>query len=1151
MEDGLKRKRMEGSLYKQKNNKKMIRRIKILMGVLLMVWISVPTMGQDIRTEETKVADILTQFPAESIQQTDKLMEEITGMGEEGILRFCRLIVSPGTGNDIQARYALGSLARYAGAPGNERIKGEVENAFLKSLELSSDREIKAFFIRKLGVFGGDATAEAMKEYLETKDLYSPALFALTFAGTEKAKSIILSSLPDKSADQQVETIKDLGKLEYLQAESVLISMAKDPGTNEDVKKQIYSSLAKLGMEESEATLNTAARNAGYSSDKTEAMNAYLEYARKIGEKGEKKISKSICINVLKKCTNSDQLVYRSAALEIYSQLEKRECIKLLIKEFTGNEDKSYRNAVLCISGENMTDESKESWCGIFREVSAERQQELLDFLSFYPGKEVVKKVIEPGLSSEDENVRAEAVRVLAFHEKEKAVPELIQQLRKAGGEKEYNALEKAFLNVCSEKDGKMLAGSLNLLNEKGQTIIVKVLCEKRCVKQGNVVFDYCYSDTPPLRAESYSGLSRIVESEDLGKLILLLEKTEYLKETELVEKAIIKLYTNDTPPSDGSFLKAMEVSNSKEKYIPVLPYLKDKNSISQVSHLFKEGNTKEKVASFKALTKWRDTSVLPILYDIFSDKELSEFHKEAINAFLRESGSGNIPDDEQLLWLKKIMIECQSIAEKKEVIKAAGEAKTFLSLVFVSSFFEDDELKSTVAGAVMNIVLPSVGKKDGMTGKVARELLIKAKKFVGSYSQIDIQEYLDKMIDEEGYVSIFNGNNLDGWQGLVKNPLERAKMTKEELAKEQVKADKLVPEYWSVKDGCILFNGNGWENLCTKKIYGDFEMLVDWKITKKGDSGIYLRGTPQVQIWDTSRVEVGAQVGSGGLYNNKINRSTPLVVADNPVNEWNTFRIKMKGDVVTVYLNGILVVDHVVMENYWDRNIPIFPKGPIELQSHGTNLLFRNIYVKEISEEAIGKKEKAEGFVSLFNGKNLNGWVGNKTDYSAENGMLTVHPKEGNHGNLYTEKEYSNFDFRFDFQLTKGANNGVGIHAPLKGDAAYVGKEIQILDNNASVYANLEKYQYHGSVYGVIPSKRGYLKPVGEWNSEDIIVKGDQFKVILNGEVILDGNVKESSKNGTLDHKDHPGLKRHNGHIGFLGHGSELKFKNIRIKEL
>ena len=161
-----------------------------------------------------------------------------------------------------------------------------------------------------------------------------------------------------------------------------------------------------------------------------------------------------------------------------------------------------------------------------------------------------------------------------------------------------------------------------------------------------------------------------------------------------------------------------------------------------------------------------------------------------------------------------------------------------------------------------------------------------------------------------------------------------------------------------------------------------------------------------------------------------------------------------------------------------------------------------------------------------------------------AENNELVVRPKRGGHGNLYTAEEYSNFTFRFDFKLTPGANNGLGIHAPLEGDVAYVGKELQILDNTASIYANLKPYQYHGSVYGIIASKRGYLNPVGEWNSQEVVVNGDNIK-------IMDGNIKEASKNGTADHTDHPGLKRNKGHIAFLGHGSELEFRNIRIKNL
>ena len=139
----------------------------------------------------------------------------------------------------------------------------------------------------------------------------------------------------------------------------------------------------------------------------------------------------------------------------------------------------------------------------------------------------------------------------------------------------------------------------------------------------------------------------------------------------------------------------------------------------------------------------------------------------------------------------------------------------------------------------------------------------------------------------------------------------------------------------------------------------------------------------------------------------------------------------------------------------------------------------------------------------------------------------------------------------RFEFQLTEGANNGIGIRTPLEGDAAYVGMEIQVLDNEAPIYSQLEKYQYHGSVYGVIAAKRGFLKPVGEWNTEEIWIKGDDIRVTLNGTVITEGNIAEASKNGTLDHRDHPGLQNKKGHIGFLGHGSEVRFRNIRIREL
>jgi hypothetical protein len=327
--------------------------------------------------------------------------------------------------------------------------------------------------------------------------------------------------------------------------------------------------------------------------------------------------------------------------------------------------------------------------------------------------------------------------------------------------------------------------------------------------------------------------------------------------------------------------------------------------------------------------------------------------------------------------------------------------------------------------------------------------------------------------------------------------------------------------------------------------------MYVDWKITEKGDAGIYLRGSPQVQIWDTSRREVGAQVGSGGLYNNQKNESKPLTVADNKIGEWNRFHIIMKGEKVTVWLNGILVTDNITLENYWDRSIPIFPEEQIELQAHGTYVAYRNIYLRDLpatGPAVLSEQEKKEGFISLFNGQDLSQWTGDTIGYQAKDGVVEIDPQKGG-GNLYTKAEFSNFIYRFEFQLTPGANNGIGIRAPLEGDAAYVGMEIQVLDNEAPMYKDLHPYQYHGSVYGVIPAKRGYLLPTGEWNKEEIIAKGNKIKVTLNGTVILDGDIKEASKNGTPDHRDHPGLLRPTGHLGFLGHGDVVRFRNMRVK--
>jgi len=210
-------------------------------------------------------------------------------------------------------------------------------------------------------------------------------------------------------------------------------------------------------------------------------------------------------------------------------------------------------------------------------------------------------------------------------------------------------------------------------------------------------------------------------------------------------------------------------------------------------------------------------------------------------------------------------------------------------------------------------------------------------------------------------------------------------------------------------------------------------------------------------------------------------------------------------------------------------------------------------LHAGTFADEKQRKDSDEERFVSLFDGKTLKGWIGSDRrepkGYAVEEGNLVCLKRGG--GNIYTEKEYADFVFRFEFKLERGANNGVGLRAPLTGDAAYVGMESQILDDDA-YKGKLQPYQYHGSIYGVAPAKPGHLKPVGEWNSEEITCEGRRVKVVLNGQTIVAVDLDEVAPKGkTIDGRDHPGLKREKGHIGFLGHGARIEFRNLRIKEL
>ncbi|MCD0458804.1 DUF1080 domain-containing protein [Roseiconus lacunae] len=407
-----------------------------------------------------------------------------------------------------------------------------------------------------------------------------------------------------------------------------------------------------------------------------------------------------------------------------------------------------------------------------------------------------------------------------------------------------------------------------------------------------------------------------------------------------------------------------------------------------------------------------------------------------------------------------------------------------------------------------------------------------------------------------EGFVDLFNGENLDGWHGRPHfSPIKFAELSDEERATKVAEWTKDASEHWTVENGELVNDGHG-AYLVTDKDYRDYELHLQYKTVPIADSGIYLKGNPQVQIWDVNneaQFKHGNQKGSGGLWNNSPGApgKDPLVKADKPLGEWNDVRILQVGARTSVWLNDQLVVDHAIMENYWNRETPLFVSGPIELQTHGGEIRWRNLKIRELSTEDANKvlaDKNADQFQSIFNGNDLEGWIGATNGYEVVDGAVRC--KKGSGGNLLTEKEYANFVVRLEFKLPAGGNNGLAIRSPLKGNPAYDAMcELQVLDSTHPKYANLDERQYHGSAYGMAAATRGFLRPVGQWNFQEVTVNGSKIKVELNGTVILDTDLSQVSE--YMADSAHPGKDRPSGHFGFAGHGDAVEFRSLSIQEL
>lgn len=1135
--------------------------------IALLLCFSLPAQ----RTTQTIVADVLAQMPTKNKVDFEKQIGDLASTGEEGILMIIKMMNPPGQGSNAQLDFAISGLSTYVSEKGRENQRLTTANAYIKALDVMDDLEIKKFVISQLQIVGKDESIDALAQYLNQEELSGSASRALAAIGTEKAGKALLASLLRRmgTPKTQRDAILAIGEARFADAEDLIGSLIGNG--DENFQKDVLYTLSRIGSEASLKKMETLAGKANFTTEKTGANEAYIVLLKRMADQGNTKEAEKAASDLLKNAAQAGQTHTRNAALEIILSIQKEKGFDL-VKSALKDSSKEYRNAALDYTSSFANDKIYTELIKTMQKVNPEVKTDILNWIgreNQCPDKNKILKnlkissklsasqAIAEQLKDKNTDVKEAAVWTLVKIGDSSAIPVLTNLLKSQ--DEQMIRLSRSALTSFNGNIAPSVAEIIPNASDAGKIAGLQLLASRKSSDYMDAVLNLTKSDSPEVRNAAYTTLKDVVSEKDFELLCEMLESADSSAVPSL-QNAIISSLVSKSKTEQVSLIStqmARASSNKKSLYYVILAETGDRAALATVINGFKQGTGADKEAAFEALTNWKNRDVADELFNICKDPGSSVYFDRAMNSYLKLVSDPALTGENRLLFLRKAMEIAKTDQQKNRILEQIGRTGTFLAMLYAGEFLNGTSVRQTAANAVMNIAL---AHKE-YTGTNVRELLAKVSGILDNpdadYQREAIKKHLNEMPEEIGFVSLFNGKNLTGWKGLVGNPISRAAMKPAELKKAQEKADDQMRADWKVENGLLVFDGTGYDNICTEKQYADFEMYVDWMLDPAGpepDAGIYLRGTPQVQMWDTARVNVGAQVGSGGLYNNQKHESKPLKVADNKLGEWNTMYIKMTGDRVTVCLNGELVTDNVILENYWNRSLPIPPIEQIELQAHGSKVYYRNIYVKELQRPepfALSAQEKKEGYKILFDGTNMYEWVGNTVDYTLQDGTITLIPSQGSGGNLYTKDEYGNFIFRFEFMLTPGANNGLGIRTPMDGDPAYTGMELQILDNEDPIYKDLVDYQYHASVYGIIPAKRGYLKPIGEWNYQEVIANGDHIKITLNGTVILDGNIRDAVKNGTPDKQDHPGLFNKKGHIGFLGHGSEVKFRNIRVREL
>ena len=1109
---------------------------KIFLSLALAALLPFSAVAQDARqrTTATIVADALDQLPAARQKTYDSVVKDLASTGAEGINQLAGMLVPADKGKNATLEYALYAVVSYVTAPEKDAERAEVRKGLKEAIDKCTDNANKAFLMNMLQRC---ATAEDAPFFVKyAKDNYL-ADWAINGLGMIEGMDDALLELIKNDGACREKLAYAAGDKKLVAAEPILIGWLKDADAK--TKKAVYHALGIIGTAKSLPVLGAAAKADKYDwVPETDATSAYLRLIKNLTAKNDK--AAIVAAKALLKPAN--KAFVRGAGLEAVVAAEGAKAKTLVLAALADN-NRDYRVNALRLS-ENFADDAWYAAVAKTLKVKGDKQVKA-DILNWFGTKKVASQIdaIVANMNSENTEIAEAAIAAASKIGGETALNALVAQLNG----KNAKAATAALLSFNGKVNDQVIAA---LDADKATQIAALGIASTRSMEAAaDKVFAMLNSSDAETSAAAYKALAGVVEPKDFGRLCDLIEKGKNTADIQAAMKnALLSL------PADkqmATVTPAVNKSANASLYYPVLAQVGNSDAIAEIMKGY-NGNYKKE--AFASLLTVDNEEMIDVLYNIaVNDKANAQAALARYTNLVSKSAS--TPVRKYQLYRKALEIATDGKVQAN-LLKLLGGTNTYQAFLLASQYLDNKATAEEAAQAVRNIASKNTGNFGGEPVRKALEKAVEVFKGIGDadagYAIDDIKTILQKL-PEAAYAPVF-GNET--WSVVALNPIEKASMKAKKIKKAEAAAAQTAAQVWKATETGMAYAGGAAATMGSGKNYENFELMFEWK--GEGKAGLGVRSIPQIDLGGDK---------SGALSGNVEGKNAPAKVADNAAGEWNTVYVKVLNDRVTVNVNGVETASNVILENVYDRNNPAFVEGQLMLIGEGAPIEFREMYMRELPSTPrfeLSEEEKKEGFEVLFDGTSMHKWTGNTTDYVPVDGTIYVTAQYGGSGNLYTKKEYSDFVFRFEFAfMRKGVNNGVGVRTPMGVDAAYEGMELQILDHDAPIYKNLREYQQHGSVYGIIAAKRVKFPALGEWNTEEIRFEGDNVKVTVNGEVILEGNIREAcqghnvapdggKKNPyTVDKKNHPGLFNKKGHIGFLGHGAGVKFRNIRILDL